>query len=108
MVRHSHDKILPQSKRIFVKTFKYALKLNIYMIFLGITCFVFIFYIYIYYYQKSLQNILEWAGLWYTLQAVIGWLRCLFALLLAIQTFGIWARQRAGLCRAVSVITQIE
>lgn len=49
---------------------------------------------------------LEWAGLWSLLHAGIGWSGCLFALLLVIQTFRIWARQRAGLLH--TVITQIE
>lgn len=106
----SHDKILPQSKLLFVKTFKYALKLNIYMMFFQELRVLYMYFkciIIITMYQKgSLQNMLEWAGLCYTLQAVIGCLCCLFALLLAIQTFGIQARQRAGLCHAV--ITQIE
>lgn len=101
----SHDKILPQSKLLFVKTFKYALKLNIYMMFFQELRVLYMYFkciIIITMYQKgSLQNMLEWAGLCYTLQAVIGWLCCLFVRF-AIGDSDLWnlgqAKSRAMSC----------
>lgn len=77
----SHDKILPQSKLLFVKTFKYALKLNIYMMFfLGITCSVYVFQMYNYYHNVSKRKSLEYARMGWPLLHPSGsdWLVVLF------------------------------